>query len=310
MAPGGRSKATKIKAGDFAAVIRAYMTSHKFLSYSANTRASWGRELLLAERQDVLGAISTDVIRPALIQRFLDALVDRPGKQAMARTALKALEKWAVVRDLLPGPIMLGTEAPGSRGGHYPWTDAQVELAERCARQDISRIITLGANTGQRGSDLIRMTWADIETYQGRVGINVVQQKTKKRLWIPLTQPLEEALRGWQRGLDNLGPLIGHIHTRKALSTLWWRERAVNPALKPLADAGLVLHGLRATACVRLSQAGANTRQIADMVGMSEQIVGRYCRLSIQRENALAAVILLDRTRTERHDPRSVLSKD
>src|SRR5215831_15719134 len=72
-----------------------------------------------------------------------------------------------------------------------------------------------------------------------------------------------------------------------------------NPALRPLA--GLVLHGLRATACVRLLRAGANTRQIADMVGMSEQIVGRYDRFSVQRENASAAVLYLDRTFGERN---------
>lgn len=306
MPPERRSKATKIQAGQFAAVIRAYMNSPKFRSYSENTRESWGRELLLAERQDVLGAVSTDIIRPALVQRFLDALQERPGKQAMARTALKALEKWALVRDLLPHPIMLGTEAKGGRGGHKPWSDAHVALAEKYARQDIARIVTLGANTGQRGSDLIKMTWADVEVYQGVPGINVVQRKTGKRLWIPMTEPLQTALRGWQ---EAIGPLIGRIHSREALSNLWWRECKVNAALKPIQEAGLTLHGLRSTACVRLSRAGATTRQIADMVGMSEQIVSRYCRHSAQRENALAAVILLDKQSTEKANMRRELSK-
>jgi hypothetical protein len=86
--------------------------------------------------------------------------------------------------------------------------------------------------------------------------------------------------------------------TRKALTWAWIVERDGNLALRLLA--GLVLHGLRATACVRLLRAGANTRQIADMVGMSEQIVGRYCRFSVQRENASAAVLHLDRTFSER----------
>jgi len=34
---------------------------------------------------------------------------------------------------------------------------------------------------------------------------------------------------------------------------------------------------------------------------MSEEIVGRYCRFSVQRENASAAVLLLDRTSRERN---------
>jgi predicted transcriptional regulator len=71
-----------------------------------------------------------------------------------------------------------------------------------------------------------------------------------------------------------------------------------------LKEAGLVLHGLRATAVVRLRRAGATTGQIAGMVGMSENMVNRYCRFSVQRENALAAVHYLDvRTKRERSKP-------
>jgi len=34
---------------------------------------------------------------------------------------------------------------------------------------------------------------------------------------------------------------------------------------------------------------------------MSEEIVGRYCRFSVQRENASAAVLHLDRNRGEQN---------
>jgi len=78
------------------------------------------------------------------------------------------------------------------------------------------------------------------------------------------------------------------------------RERAHNPSLAPLAEAGLVMHGLRGTAVVRLRRGGASVPQICDMVGMSEQMVARYCRFSNQRDNALAAVHYLDRTALER----------
>ena len=61
-----------------------------------------------------------------------------------------------------------------------------------------------------------------------------------------------------------------------------------------------MLHGLRATAVVRLRRAGATIPQIADMVGMSAPMVARYCRFSVQRENALAAVHYLDKNKPER----------
>jgi hypothetical protein len=98
----------------------------------------------------------------------------------------------------------------------------------------------------------------------------------------------------------------GHPFTRQQLSDQWLRERDTRPALAPLK--GVVLHGLLGFAVVRLRRAGAHTGQIADMVGMSEQMVKRYSRFSRQRENALAAVYYLDRTKPEQ--PKSDRSKN
>lgn len=299
MARGRPFRAAKITDECFAAVIRAFMASPKFQGYSPATREVWGRELRLAERPDTLGAISVNVIRPALVQAFMDGMSDRPGKQAAALAALRQLERWGIVRDLLPQPITLGVEIGRSHDGHKPWTDEQVRLAETHARPELARVVTLAANTGQRGSDLVKMRWTDLEDYNGRTGINVTQLKTGRQIWVPITQELASAMAQWERrpGFILLRP-TGIPWTRKALTWAWIVERDGNPALRPLA--GLVLHGLRATACVRLLRAGANTRRIADMVGMSEPIVGRYCRFSVQRENASAAVLYLDRTSRER----------
>jgi integrase len=294
-----------IKGGTFAAVIRAYMASPKFDALAQRTRGSYGYLLGLAERPDTLGAVSVDVIRPALVQAFLDGFADRPAQQKCAQTALKAVEKWALVRDLLPLPITIGTQAPGGTGGHIPWTEEQVALAEGHARPHLARVITLAANTGQRGSDLVRMRWSDIEEVDGRPGINVTQQKTGLVIWISFTQVA--AVATWER---RPGFILlkegGHPFTRQQLSDQWLRERDTRPALAPLK--GVVLHGLRGFAVVRLRRAGAHTGQIADMVGMSEQMVKRYSRFSRQRENALAAVYHLDRTKPEQ--PKSDRSKN
>lgn len=290
-------RAAKITDQCFAAVTRAFTSSPRFQGYSPSTKETWSRELRLVE--EILGPLSVFEIRPALVQRFMDGMSDRPGKQAASLAALRQVEKYAIVRDLLPYPITTGVEFEHSTDGHKPWTDEQVTVAEQHARPDLARVVTLAANTGQRGSDLVRMRWTDIETYNGRDGINVTQQKTGKNIWVPITQELAAAMERWERrpGFILLRP-TGIPWTRKRLSLAWVTEREGNTALAALA--GLVLHGLRATACVRLLRAGANTRQIADMVGMSEPIVGRYCRFSVQKENASAAVLHLDRTFRER----------
>jgi integrase len=294
-------RAAKITDQAFAMVVRAFMASPKFQGYSLSIKDNWGRELrLIAENPDALGSVSVLIMRPALVQAYLDGMSDFPGKQEVAFKAIKQVERWAIVRDLLPNEITTGVEIVGSDGGHKPWRDEHVELAERHARRGFGRIVTLAANTGQRGSDIVKMRWTDIEVAGGRPGINVVQQKTGLTLWVPFTQPLIEIIEGWER---SPGFIIrrqsGNPWTRKRLSSEWPIVRDSTPELKPLSELGLVLHGLRATACVRLSRAGATTRQIADWIGMSEKMVARYCRFSEQKENALAAVLHLDKYRPQ-----------
>lgn len=297
--PRGFPRVAKVGPYSFAAVIHAYLASTKFQRLGASTQAGYRQYLKVAEHPDVLGALPVGVIRPSLVQEFLDGLADRPGAQLRARVALKAVEKWALVRDLLPFPITTGTEVVGSTGGHRPWTDAQVAIAEHHCRPEVARAITLASNTGQRGSDLIRMRWTDIEEVEGRPGINVVQRKTGLEIWIPFTQPLLAAYAAWERRpapllLKPTGEPWGN---RKQLSMAWERDRDANPMLAICA--GLVLHGLRGTACVRLRRAGAPPTQIADMVGLSVQMVERYCRFADQRTSAMAAVRYLDGTAYE-----------
>src|SRR6185312_4406867 len=280
--------------------------SPHFASKAPSTRRIWTYVLKIAEEEGGLGGCSVQVIRPAIIQGFLDALADTPGKQQVAHTALKALERFAVVRDLCQ-PFMTGTSTVGSDGGHEPWPEALVTLAEQAARSDLAKAVTLAFNTGQRGSDTVRMSLTDIEerlcptTGIYRRGINVTQRKTGRRLWVPFIYPeFEVVLASWER---RPGPFYlkadGKPYTRPALSQAWNRERDGNEALKPLAELGLVLHGLRSTAVVKARKRGLSDLQIGNIFGMSEAMVSRYSRLADQGDMAMAAVHFLDRTAGE-----------
>lgn len=295
-----RVVADTVKAASFASVVHAFIASEKFKALASSTQDHYRRYLLIAAHPDVLGKVPVGVVRPSVIQRLLDSFADRPGAQHIIHTALRSLEEWAVVRDLLPFPIMTGTKCVQSDGGHQPWNERQVAMAEHHARPAVSRIVTMAVNTGQRGGDLVKMRWSDIEKVQGRPGINVVQQKTGKQLWVPFTDGLQAAIEGWERRpgfilLKDDGQPYGN---RKQLSMAWERDRDGNPELASCA--GLVLHGLRATAVVRLRQAGVPSPMIADMVGMSVTMIERYCRLSNQKDNAMAAIHYLNRTTSER----------
>lgn len=296
----------RVTENSFYALVRAFKESAKFKSLAPASQDLLGRELDFACRPNCMGAVPLDVIRPSVVQDYLDGWDDKPGKQAAALSAFKMLEKWAVVRDLLPRAITLGVETGRPQGGHTPWTDEQVALAERYARPHIARVVTLGAHTGQRRSDLIRMGPTDLETFNGREGIRVVQQKTGREVWVPILSTLADAMAKWER---QPGPYLtkpdGRTWSATDVTQAWTHERDSNRELEALKRAGLVLHGLRGHACVRLYRAGATTRQVADMVGMSEGMVARYTKKSVQRENASAAVVHLERTIKERRDVMS-----
>jgi integrase len=276
------------------------MSSPEFRGLAPATQQNYSRALYRAESPEMLGAIGVGMLRPSIIQAYLDGMASRPGNAQVARTALKRVESWAVIRDLLPHPVMTGTYTARSKGGRKPWPDEQIALAERHVRADLARVVTLMANTGQRGSDVVKMSRSDFRTHEGHPGINVKQKKTGLEIWIPFTRELIAVIETWE---VRPGYLVlqrnGKPFTRERLSVYWDDERATNPALAPLLEAGCTLHGLRATAVVRLRRAGANAQQIADMVGMSVPMVERYCRFANQKDNALAAVHYLDRTRTE-----------
>lgn len=277
----------------FANVIDQYMNSQKFKNLRPNSRREYRRYLMIAANPKSIGDTPVEQMRPAVIQAFLDGWDHRPGAQEKALTAIKAVEKFAMPRDLLPKQITTGCEVEGSDGGHIPWTEQQVEYAELQLSAHLSRAITLAANTGQRGSDLVRMCWTDIEIDRGRPGINVTPMKLQGqlKLWIPFTPHLIEKMKTWPR---QPGPILRKpnglpFDNRAQLADHWHRERRLHPYLN-----GLVLHGLRSAAVVRLQRSGASLRDITSLVGMSQQMVAHYCRFSIQRDNAHAAFDRLD----------------
>lgn len=289
-----RPRIRKIGNGTFAAVIREYFAkSAKFNGMAESSKRVYRLYLTIAQEPEHLGAYSVEALRPSAIQGFLDNFADRPSTQQLVRATLKAVEQWALTRDYLPHPITIGTETEKSDGGHVPWTETQFQLARQHCSPAMVRAITLQGNTGQRGSDIVRMRWTDIEIVNGRMGINVVQQKTGVELWVPFTRAFEAEIAQWERrpGFILIKP-DGRPFKRKDLANRWILERRKIPELEPLKD--LALHGLRGYCVVKYSHEGLSESQIANIVGMSVPMVARYRRKFLQKANALAAMDHLD----------------
>lgn len=287
--------------GTLAHALRLWQCNHDYKKLAPRTHIGWGAVYRKVE-QNHLGAVKVKELHPVMVREFLDLFGDRPGTQKTIKAALKVFESWALQRAILPHPFMTGIKVKGPDGHYEPWTDEHVRIAEQHAAPVFSKLVTLAANTGQRGSDVVKMQWSDISALNGHPGINIIQVKTGKRLWVPMTDELIAAIRRWGQsnvvsldGKKHLsGPIVvnktGRPWTREYLSKAWIRERRTNPFLKPHLDLGLSFHGLRATAVIRLRRKNVSPALIADAVGMSVPVVEVYCKRADQALNALAAI--------------------
>jgi integrase len=118
-------------------------------------------------------------------------------------------------------------------------------------------------------------------------GINVVQQKTGKELWVPLHPDLSAALAGWE-GSPFVQNTKGKPHSTNAFKALWSDLMERTPAGR-IRDEGYVFHGLRASSCEKLREAGCEDREIEAITGMSPAMVTRYSRFADQRKLARSA---------------------
>jgi len=329
-----RPKLQKVSEDCLSSVIFDFMKSPKWTlvqgGYSEETRRNWARELNFMAHPDVLGAVKTTELAPFVMQAFFEGIADKPGKQQQCWAAFRQFLKWAIVKNRLPlNDYLFGVEIGKGTGGHIPWDEDHVALATRVLREHcepLARAVTLTANIGQRGSDIVRMKPSRFEVYKGQVGIQVRQKKTGRVLWCPLPDELVDEIATWGVEPGDDRPFVrspdGSDWARQSMTELFGYYRDKLPELAPLRlppkdrrpgdnltylqldegvdpgkDRGLVLHGLRGTACVRLSRLGATNELIATTVGMSLKMVERYTRFSHQKENALAAVALINARR-------------
>lgn len=171
----------------------------------------------------------------------------------------------------------------------YTWKDREIEQFEKFwpigTRQRTA--FALFISTGQRRSDVYRMSWGDIE---GQF-IYVTQQKTGAELMIPIHRELATVLAAMPRDQ----PLIATTDSGEPTSL----DNFSHFLREAITKAGLPMncrpHGLRKAAARRLAEAGCTAHEIMAITGhktLSE--VERYTRAADQKRMAVSAVHRLE----------------
>jgi integrase len=109
----------------------------------------------------------------------------KAGTKAKAnniRAALQAVSTWARARNHIQVGWVEGVEPYELKGGHKPWTEVQCDAAETKLTGWLRRAYYLARYTGQRGSDVVRIGFADIEDGM----IHVIRRRPASNAGAPL----------------------------------------------------------------------------------------------------------------------------
>jgi len=272
----------------FGDVLTEYEASEKFRKHAETTKQQY--RIQLRTIRDLFGSREPESVRPTDVRQAMEAMT--PGRGNSFLGVIRAVSTWAISHGPEGGGSFLhqrlteGIEYNAALGGHKPWTPAQIEAAHKKLTGMVRRGIILGLYTGQRGSDLVRMGWADVD--EG--GFSLKQRKTGRDIWCPILSELAKEMATWEKAP---GPFLkltergkGKPYTRKRFWLHFIKQAEKIPEL-----AGVTVHGLRATAVIRLRQDGLSAQQIGDIIGMSPPMIERYCRFADRKASGKAAVI-------------------
>jgi integrase len=272
--------------GTIDALIISYMHSAAYRGLRDTTKAGYASRIEALRTQHGHRTVA-GLTRERIITGILRPYADRPGAALTILKMLRILIRHAIDIGWLKHDPSLGIKRPKTHEIRS-WTDAEIKAFEERwpigTKQRLAFALML--YTGQRRSDVHRMTWTDVSG----ATIRVVQQKTGRKLAIPLHFELLTMLSTADRDHATIiNTERGQPFTVDGFSQ--WMRAAIT-------DAGLPVncqpHGLRKAAGRRLAEAGCTAHEIMAVLGHTTLAEAeRYTREADQGRLAMEAVAKL-----------------
>ena len=268
--------------GTVNAAIVGYYQCLAFRGLAPSTQAR--RRAILERFRNEHGDKRIATLPQEFIRRVLDRM--KPGKARNWLKALRGMLDFAVGQSFRADNPARGFVLPKVKTkNRRAWTDSEIEQYERThpIGTKARLAFALGLYTIQRIGDVVHMGRQHIRNGE----MTVRQGKTGVQLTLPMRPELQAVLEATPSGsLTFLVTKAGRPYTANDLSDRfhgWCREAGL--------PNGCTFHGLRATGCTRLADAGCSAHEIAAWSGHTTlKEVERYTRAADQKRLAQSAI--------------------
>ena len=272
--------------GSIAWAVAEYRASPAWEKLSAGTRRVYEPFMLSLDRLKGRNPITT--LTRSAVREVLSG-IPAPGRKVHCAAVLKRILDVARDHDLIDRnpAIQLGLAHSGKRD--QIWTDQEIELfLAHCTGAHGAAValhLHLMQFTAQRPGDCRTMQWGNFDGQR----IELVQQKTRKFVWLPCPAPLLtilDAARNERSGMAMIAAPNG-----RGLGDPTWRSAFA--AIRGRAGLDhLQARDLRRTAMVRLAEAGCTVPEIASISGHSIDRTERILEVYLPRTRAMASAAI------------------
>ena len=269
--------------GNIDDLTQSYFASTDFLSLGRSSQGAYRRVIDRWVHDEKIGHRRVDQMRREHVSKMIAKRADTPAAANDLLKKIRILVQFAIENGWRSDDPTLRIKTFAKGDGHHTWTEEEIAIYERHwpAGSRERMALALLVHTGQRLSDVVRMSWRDI--VDG--AITVRQQKTGEKLEIPLLPDLKTLL-------ECRAIMWCFVHGRSSRSPL---PRSATGWPRSTAAVGLpdrcVTHGLRKAAARRLAEFGCTTLQIMAWTGhKSLKEVERYTQAAQQKHLAKEAM--------------------
>lgn len=267
-------------------LIVSYKCSRDWDRLAPRTKIEWDRWLgRINDRFGILSIKQFDraAIRPEITD-WRDEWAQTPRAADMGIQVLSRLMTFAAGKGLiLVNPCKGISQIYEVDRSEIIWTASDFERLKAVSSPEIYQAARLGALTGLRLSDLLKLSWSHVAPLA--IEIRTGKSRGKRAALIPLHGELRELLAAIPKRATTVLTNTDGMPWRSGFTSSWQ---------KAMKRAGLKLHfhDLRGTAATRLYVGGITIREIAEILAWSEDQVERLIDRYVKRDE-----ILLDRIR-------------